>query len=65
MWDTNGGNPEEISTLPSKDQLEGFEFHNPNVDLIINKNVDTNFIVDTQRPNFSSDPEYKDESTRS
>ena len=65
LWDTNGGNPEEISTLPSKDQLEGFEVHNPNIDLIINKNVDTNFIVDTQRPNFSSDPEYKDESSRS
>ena len=65
LWDTNGGNPEEISLIPSKDQLDGFEVNNPNVDLIINKNIDSNFIVDTQRPNYASDPEYLNESTRS
>lgn len=64
FWDTENGNPEIISRFPTQESITQYKKYQPNPSDLINVNVDENFIVEAQMPNFINDPDYKDEKNR-
>jgi type I restriction enzyme R subunit len=64
LWDTKHGNPETISRFPTQDSITQFEKYIPNADELANAQVDENYIISTQFPNFSNDPDFQDSEKR-
>lgn len=64
LWDTEIGNPTIINKFPTQVTLEGYTGYKPKKDLIINEEVDFDYLVRTQYPNYDKDPEYVNENTR-
>jgi type I restriction enzyme R subunit len=60
FWDTKHGNPETITRFPTPDSITQFNVYEPNLDELANINVDKNFILSSQMPNFASDPDFQD-----
>lgn len=60
LWDTKHGNPETISRFPTQDSITQFEKYIPNADELANAQVDENYIISTQFPTFSNDPDFQD-----
>jgi len=60
FWDTKHGNPETISRFPTPDSISQFKNYEPNLDELVSLDVNQNYIISTQMPNFESDPEFKD-----
>jgi len=60
LWDTKHGNPETISRFPTQESITQFEKYIPNPAELANAEVDENFIISTQLPNFASDPDFLD-----
>jgi type I restriction enzyme R subunit len=64
FWDTKHGNPDVISKFPTQDSITQYKQYTPNPIELAQTEVDENYIVSTQIPNFATDPAYQDESTR-
>jgi len=64
LWDTKHGNPDTISRFPTQDSITQYEKYIPNPLDLAQAEVDENYVVSTQIPSFTSDPLFKDESTR-
>ncbi|MEY2695537.1 MAG: hypothetical protein RLZZ72_793, partial [Actinomycetota bacterium] len=64
FWDTKHGNPETISRFPTPESISQYKHYVPNPVELAATQVDENFIIATQMPNFASDPDFKDESKR-
>jgi len=60
LWDTKHGNPETISRFPTQDSITQFEKYVPNAEELTNAQVDENYIITTQFPTFSNDPDFQD-----
>ncbi len=59
LWDTKHGNPETISRFPTQESITQFETYSPNPQDLVSTEVDENYIIATQFPNFSNDPDFK------
>jgi type I restriction enzyme R subunit len=64
FWDTKYGNPDTISRFPTQDSITQYEKYTPNPAELAQTEVDENYIVATQIPEFASDPDFQNESTR-
>jgi type I restriction enzyme R subunit len=60
FWDTKHGNPETITRFPTPDSITQFNVYEPNLNELAAINVDKNFILATQMPNYAADPDFKD-----
>lgn len=65
FWDLQRGNPNIISKFPRPETVIGYSDFKPNSDALINERVNEDYIVKTQKPDYSSDPRYIDETQRS
>jgi type I restriction enzyme R subunit len=65
FWDLQRGNPYIITSFPKPDSVEGYKKFSPDKERLINEQVDDDYIALTQFPNYASDPEFQNESTRS
>lgn len=64
LWDMQFGNPEQISSFPSLESLEQNKQWHPDVDALINEDVDETYIATSQMPDLKSQPDYINEGTR-
>lgn len=64
LWDTKHGNPETISRFPTQDSITQFEKYIPNADELAAAQIDENYIISTQFPNFANDPDFQDSEKR-
>jgi type I restriction enzyme R subunit len=60
FWDTKHGNPETITRFPTPDSITQFNVYEPNLNELAAIDVDKNFILATQMPNYAADPDFKD-----
>jgi len=64
LWDLEGGNPKEIFKFPSQNDLIGENKFHPKKEFLISEIVEEDYVVQTQKPNYKTDPDYIDESKR-
>lgn len=64
FWDTKHGNPDTISRFPTQESITQYETYTPNPAELVSTPVDENFVVESQMPNYATDPAFLDTSTR-
>ena len=64
FWDLQRGNPNIISKFPKPETVIGYTDFKPNAETLINETVNYDYIVKTQKPDYESDPRYKDDGQR-
>ena len=64
LWDLERGNPTIIKRFPTQITLEGFSEFKPKKDLILQEDVKDDYLVLTQNPNYSKDPDFINPQTR-
>jgi len=64
LWDLQRGNPNIISKFPSPETVLQYNEFNPNPQTLINEKVKDDYIAITQKPDYSQDPRFIDESQR-
>lgn len=65
FWDTKHGNPDVISRFPTQESISQHNNYTPNPLELAQLEVDENYVISTQMPEFASDPSFQDEETRS
>lgn len=60
LWDTKHGNPETITRFPTPESISQYESYEPNPVELATTVVDENYIISTQMPKFSNDPNFQD-----
>src|SRR5664280_3500437 len=65
FWDLERGNPYIITSFPTPDSVIGYQQVTPNPQRLIEDQVDKDYIVLTQRPNYESEAAWKNENERS
>lgn len=64
LWDMVFGNPEPISSFPTLKSLEEEKKWTPDVDALVNEEVDRTYIARSQMPELLEHPDYINEETR-
>ena len=64
FWDLDRGNPYLITTFPTPESVVGCRKSTPNPQRLLDENVDGDYIVLTQRPNYKSDAAWRNEAER-
>jgi type I restriction enzyme R subunit len=64
FWDLERGSPDIITSFPTPDSIAGFHKVTPDPRRLITEQVDSDYIVLTQRPHYQSDAAWKNESER-
>ena len=64
FWDLERGNPYLITTFPTPDSVIGYQQVVPNPRRLIEDQVNDDYIVLTQRPNYQSEAAWRNESER-
>ncbi|MDI6736760.1 MAG: DEAD/DEAH box helicase family protein, partial [bacterium] len=64
FWDIEIGNPHIITTFPTYDSLIHKKSFKPNPDSLIREDVDFDYIVISQKPDYRSDPDWIDTQNR-
>ncbi|HEY60677.1 MAG TPA: DEAD/DEAH box helicase family protein [Anaerolineae bacterium] len=61
LWDKEWGNPTRVSRFPSLDTLKSHTEFSPDPQQILEEEVKSDYIVQTQNPNYQKDPRWQDE----
>lgn len=64
FWDLKRGNPNPITTFPSPQTAGAYKDYKPNLDYLIHEDVQHDYIVRTQKPDYDKDPKYVNETER-
>lgn len=64
LWDTEIGNPEQIYAFPTEQSLIQYKTFNPEPYKIVKEEVNDDYVVVTQLPNYKAIPEYNDAQKR-
>ena len=64
LWDLERGNPHIITSFPTPESVVDHAQVQPNPERLINEQVDADYIVLTQRPNYASEASWKNEAER-
>ncbi len=64
FWDTETGNPEVITKFPSQKSIGHKRQFKPNSANLVREVIDNDYVLLTQKPDYSSDPRWLDESQR-
>lgn len=65
LWNIETGNPEQIQVFPKQEDIQDYKDYNPDPLKLVNEQVEKDYVVLTQLPNYKSIPEYLDENKRS
>lgn len=65
FWDTKHGNPDVISRFPTQESLSQYKTYIPNPKELAQTEIDENYVISTQMPEYVSDPLFQDKSKRS
>lgn len=58
LWDTLGGNPEQIAKIPSLRSMKESEDYRASPERLTEEIVDANYIARSQMPNFEQSPDW-------
>ncbi len=64
FWDMESGNPKVITQFPTQESLRSHSTFKPNPQSLINEPVNEDYVVLTQKPDYTSDPRWIDETQR-
>ncbi|MES2568090.1 MAG: DEAD/DEAH box helicase family protein [Bacteroidota bacterium] len=64
LWNIETGNPEIIQSFPSLETIKNYYQFNPEPQKLIEEDVEKDYVVLTQLPNYKQIPEYIDDSKR-
>src|SRR3989339_189334 len=64
FWDLERGNPHIISRFPAPESVKGYSSFNPDRINLVNESVSDDYIVLTQKPDYSFDPSFTSDQTR-
>lgn len=64
FWDLERGNPYLITSFPKPNSVIGYQKIVPNPQRLIEENVNEDFVVLTQRPNYQSEAAWRNETER-
>jgi type I restriction enzyme R subunit len=64
FWDLERGSPYVITSFPTPDSVTGYQKVTPNPQRLIDEQVGEDYIVRTQRPNYSSEAAWQNEAER-
>ncbi|MCY4109150.1 MAG: DEAD/DEAH box helicase family protein [Chloroflexi bacterium] len=64
LWDLERGNPHIITSFPTPESVTGYAQVQPDPERLIREQVDADYIVLTQRPNYASEAAWKNEAER-
>ncbi len=64
FWDIEKSNPSIITRFPTQQSVKNYSAYKPQPDRLINEKIHPDYIVLTQKPNYSQIPEYQDPTTR-
>ena len=64
FWDLERGNPYVITSFPTPDSVIGYQKVTPNPERLIAEQVDDDYIVLTQRPNYRSEAGWRNGAER-
>jgi type I restriction enzyme, R subunit len=60
FWDTESGNPQIITQFPTQESLKSHASFKPNPRSLINEEVNEDYVVLTQMPDYAYDPRWID-----
>ena len=64
FWDLERGNPHVITSFPAPDSVTGYAKVKPNPQRLIDEQVQDDYIVLSQRPNYASEAAWNNEAER-
>jgi len=64
LWDLEHGSPRNIVVFPTLESLTSQASFAPDTRILVSEKIEEDFIVKTQKPDYLSDPSYKDVRTR-
>lgn len=64
FWDLQRGNPETITALPTYESLKSHGTAKRDLPALFDEQVDDDYIVKTQLPNYQKDPRWRDKAQR-
>ncbi|KKS55877.1 MAG: Type III restriction protein res subunit [Candidatus Magasanikbacteria bacterium GW2011_GWA2_42_32] len=64
FWDLERGNPTVITTFPTYESLKHLESFKPSFSTLSEEKIESDYIVQTQNPNYQKDPRWADETQR-
>ncbi len=64
FWDLERGNPSIITSFPTYESLKHLEAFKPSFSTLSSERVESDYIVQTQYPNYQKDPRWLDEAQR-
>lgn len=64
FWDLKKGNPHIITSIPTPDSISSHTSFEPNPDALVSEIIENDYVVVTQKPDYATDPQWTDESTR-
>ena len=64
FWDLERGNPHMITSFPTPESVMGYKRVQPDPKRLIDEQVNDDYIVLTQRPNYASEAAWKNEAER-
>ena len=64
FWDIEKANPSIITKFPTQLSVKNYSAYKPQPERLLNEKIFKDYIVLTQKPNYSQVPEYQDTNTR-
>jgi len=64
LWNIETGNPEKIQVFPTLESIRQYYLFNPDPSKLVSEEVNDDYVVLTQLPNYAQIPEYMDEGRR-
>ena len=64
FWDLERGNPYLITSFPTPESVSGYRKVTPNPQRLIDEQVEADYVVLTQRPNYKSEAAWRNEAER-
>jgi type I restriction enzyme R subunit len=64
FWDIEKSNPSIITRFPTQQSIKNYSAYKPQPERLLNEKISEDYIVVTQKPNYSQLPEYQDLNTR-
>lgn len=61
LWNIETGNPEQIQVFPTLESIKQYYEFNPDPNRLVNEEVQADYVVLTQLPNYKQIPEFQDE----
>jgi type I restriction enzyme R subunit len=65
LWNIETGNPEQIQVFPTLESIKQYYLFNPEPSKLVSEQVNDDYVVLTQLPNYKQIPEFQDDQKKS